>query len=76
MEAIRETVDGVGGTVTVHLPAGFAARRLEVNVLPALDEGVKPTVARRQPSAALAGTVIHDNLIEPTVPPEVWDALR
>ena len=76
MEAIRETVDVVGSTVTVHLPAGFAARRVEVIVLPALDEGVKPSVARRQPSAALAGTGIHDELIEPAVPPEDWDALR
>lgn len=76
MEAIRETHEVLGGLVTIRLPAGFAARRVEVIVLPAPDEGAGGRPRRRWPAPELAGTVIHDDLIEPAVAPEEWDALR
>ena len=76
MEAIRETVNVVGNTITVRIPEGFTARRVEVIVLPAQESAPVPGVVNRRPSAALAGTVIHDDLIEPAVPPEDWNALR
>jgi len=70
MEAIRETVDVVGRSVTVQLPAGFSARRVEIIVLPAPESEVAQASARRCPAPELAGTVILDDLIEPAVSPE------
>ncbi len=76
MEAIRETVDVVGRSITVQLPAGFSARRVEIIVLPAPESEVAQAPARRRPAPELAGTVILDDLIEPAVNPEDWDALK
>lgn len=76
MEAIRETHDVLGGTVTIRLPAGFAARRVEVIVLPAADEGAGGRPRRRRPAPDLAGTVIRDDLIEPAVTSDEWGALK
>ncbi len=40
-----------------------------------LDEA--PSVRQRMPPPSLAGSIeIHDDLIEPAVPEEDWDALR
>jgi hypothetical protein len=76
MEAIRETHDVSGGLVTIRLPVGFAARRVEVNVLPAADEGDGSHPRQRRPAPGLAGTIIRDDLIEPAVSPDEWDALK
>ncbi len=76
MEAIRETHDVLGGSVTIYLPAGFAARRVEVIVLPAADEAVASRPRQRRPAQGLAGTIIHDDLIEPAVAADEWDALK
>jgi hypothetical protein len=76
MEAIRETHEVLGGTVTIRLPAGFAARRVEVIVLPAADEGTGGRTRQRRPAPELAGTIIRDDLIEAAVTPDEWDALK
>ena len=76
MEAIRETHDVSDGLVTIRLPASFAARRVEVIVLPAVDSGVGGHQRQRRPAPELAGTIIHDDLIEPVVTLDEWDALR
>lgn len=76
MEAIRETHDVLGGSITIHLPAGFAARRVEVIVLPATDEGASGQPRQHRPAPELAGTIILDDLIEPAVNPDDWDALK
>ncbi|MDP3086328.1 MAG: hypothetical protein Q8N44_21875 [Rubrivivax sp.] len=76
MEAIRETHDVLGGSITIHLPAGFAARRVEVIVLPAPDESAVAHPRRHRPAPGLAGTVIRDDLIEPAVSPDDWGALK
>lgn len=75
MEAIRETHDVLGGSVTIHLPAGFAARRVEVIVLPAAEEVMGGRGRPRRPAAGLAGTIVRDDLIAPAVSPDEWDAL-
>lgn len=75
MEAIRETVDVVGHSVTIELPADFTARRVEVIVLPAPEQDSAECPPRRRPSPELAGTVILDDLIEPAVSAGDWDAL-
>jgi hypothetical protein len=76
MEAIRETVNVVGHSVTVQLPADFSARRVEVIVLPASESDEPRGPTRLRPSPELAGTVIHDDLIEPAVSPDDWDSLN
>ena len=78
MEAIRETLDVIGSSVTIHLPLGFTARRVEVIVLPAVEQGgAGPAHQRRhQPAAELAGTVVLDELIAPCGDAEDWDALK
>lgn len=76
MEAIRETVDVIGQSVTIELPANFTARRVEVIVLPAPEQDSAALPSRRRPSPELAGTVIRDDLIEPAVSADDWDALK
>lgn len=76
MEAIRETVDVVGHSVTIELPADFTARRVEVIVLPAPEQDLAARSSHRRPSPELAGTVILDDLIEPAVSADDWDALK
>lgn len=76
MEAIRETHDVLGDSITIHLPAGFAARRVDVIVLPATDESVGGHPRQHRPAPGLAGTIIRDDLIEPAVAPDDWDALK
>lgn len=76
MEAIRETVDVIGHSVTIELPAGFTARRVQVIVLPAPEQDSTEPSPRHRPSPELAGTVIHDDLIEPAVSVGEWDALK
>ena len=78
MEAIRETVDVVGRSITILLPANFAARRVQVIVLPAPEQDITPPAQRLKPrpSPLLAGTIIHDDLIEPAVDADDWDALK
>jgi hypothetical protein len=76
VDAVREIVDVSDGLVTIRLPAGFAARRVEVIVLPAADARAAAAPRRRRPAPELADTVIHDDLIEPAVDPSDWDALR
>ncbi|MBI3154203.1 MAG: hypothetical protein HYZ20_02220 [Burkholderiales bacterium] len=76
MQAIRETHDVSDGSVTIRLPQGFSARRVEVIVLPADEDRTAGRVRERRPAPELAGTVIRDDLIQPAVAPEEWDALR
>ena len=77
MEAIRETHDVLGGSVTIRLPAGFAARRVEVIILPAADDaGAAGRPRQRRPAPGLAGTIVHDDLIEPAVAADEWDMLK
>lgn len=76
MEAIRETHDVLGGLVTIRLPAGFAARRVEVIVLPVAEDRAGDGARQRRPAPELAGTVIRDDLIESAVSPDEWDALK
>jgi hypothetical protein len=78
MQAIRETHDVLGGSVTIHLPADFAARRVEVIVLPADSDSAsgQARLRQRRPAPELASTVIRDDLIEPTTSPDDWDALK
>ncbi|OGA99041.1 MAG: hypothetical protein A3E25_02805 [Burkholderiales bacterium RIFCSPHIGHO2_12_FULL_69_20] len=80
MQAIREVHDVLGGIITIRLPAGFSAQRVEVIVLPA-DPAAETApgplrIARRRPAPELAGTVIRDDLIEPAISPDDWDALK
>ncbi len=78
MQAIRETLDVIDSSVTIRLPATFAARRVEVIVLPAVEQGsaAQQPERRHQPAPDLAGTLIHDDLIAPAVSAEDWDALK
>lgn len=78
MEAIRETLDVIGSSVTIHLPLGFTARRVEVIILPAVeqDHAGPARQLRHQPAAELAGTVVRDELIAPGGGAEDWDALQ
>lgn len=77
MEAIRGTHDIVGGCVTIRLPAGFAARRVEVIVLPAADDAVSSQRPhQRWPAPEMAGTIVRDDLNEPAVSADEWDALK
>ncbi len=76
MEAIRQTVNVVGNTITLQIPDSFTARRVEVIVLPAHEQTPTPATGKRTPSPGLAGTVIHDDLIAPAVNAEDWDALK
>ena len=78
MQAIREVHDVLGGSVTIRLPADFSARRVEVIVLPAAAEPAsgQARVAKRRPAPELAGTVIRDDLTEPVISPDDWDALK
>ena len=78
MEAIRETLDVTGNSITICLPTTFAARRVDVIVLPALEQdGMDgPGQLRHQPASELAGTVIHDDLVSTADGAEDWDALR
>jgi hypothetical protein len=80
MQAIREVHDVLGGLVTIRLPADFSAKRVEVIVLPAAptaDRASGPLqMTKRRPAPELAGTVIHDDLIEPAISPDDWDVLK
>lgn len=67
LEAVRETVGVLDGSVTVRLPASFCARRVEVIVLPAAEGDTVGPPRRQRPAPELASTVIHDDLIEPAV---------
>ena len=72
MEAIRQTVNVVGNTITLQIPDSFTARRVEVIVLPAHEQASAPATGKRTPSPGLAGTVIHDDLIAPAVDARDW----
>lgn len=76
MEAIRETVDVVGHSVTIALPAGFTARRVEVIVLAVPEQDSPAQHPYHRPAPELAHTVILDDLIAPAVSADDWDALK
>lgn len=80
MQAIREVHDVLGGMVTIRLPADFSAKRVEVIVLPAAPTADRTPgllqIAKRRPAPELAGTVIRDDLIEPAISSDDWDALK
>jgi hypothetical protein len=76
MEAVRETVDVIDNTVTLTLPAGFLARRVEVIVLPAANQAGATQATFRQPSALLAGTKIIGDIMAPAVDAADWNALQ
>lgn len=79
MNAVRELVDVKDGSVIIHLPDHFRARRVEVIVLDA-DEGLagdaEAPLHRRRPSQLLAGTRIVGDIMLPAVDAEDWDALK
>ena len=79
MNAVRELVDVKDGTVIIHLPDHFRARRVEVIVLDA-DEGLagdaEAPLHRRRPSPLLTGTRIVGDIMLPAVDAEDWDALK
>ncbi len=79
MNALRELVDVHGRTVTIHLPANFHAKRVEVIVLdadlPAASTEPKPA-SRPRPSPLLAGTRITGDIMSPAADAEDWDALK
>lgn len=80
MQAIREVHDVLGGSITIRLPADFSAKRVEVIVLPAPATAERTPEAlrmiQRRPAPELAGTVIRDDLIEPAISPDDWEALK
>ena len=78
MEAIRETVDVVGRSITILLPDDFAARRVQVIVLPAPEQDIAPPDQRLKPrpSPLLAGTRIIGDIMGPVVDDDDWDALK
>lgn len=76
MEAIRETVNVVGNMITVRIPEGFTARRVEVIVLLAQDPAPAPGVVNRRPSPRLAGTRIVGDIMSPVIDAADWDALK
>lgn len=80
MQAIREVHDVLGGMVTIRLPADFSAQRVEVIVLPAAPTGDRAPgplqLTKRRPAPELAGTVIRDDLLEPAISLDDWDALK
>jgi hypothetical protein len=76
VQAIRETHDVLDGAVTIHLPAGFAARRVEVIVLPVAEEAADIRRPPRRPAPGLGVTIVRDDLIAPAASPDDWDALK
>lgn len=67
----------------LRIPGNFPdGTRLRVRVLveepgSETDERVTDVLPRQRPSPRLTGTVrMQDDLLEPAVPPEDWDALR
>lgn len=67
--------------IPANIPDGTRLR-VRVRVLveepaPEPEERLADAHHRRKPSPRLAGTVrMQDNLLEPAVPPEDWDALQ
>jgi len=78
MEALRLIAETTNHQVTIDLPPGMDAKRVEIIVLPADNElPATPTGARRKASQLLRGTVVlQDDLITPPTPEEDWDALK
>ena len=78
MEALRLIAETTNHQVTIDLPPGMGAKRLEIIVLPADNElPSTPTGQRRKPSPLLRGTVVlRDDLITAPIPEEDWDALK
>ena len=78
MEALRLIVEPTNHQVTINLPPGMDAKRLEIIVLPA--GGESPPIsagARRKASQLLRGTVVYqDDLVAPAGLDEDWDALK
>ena len=77
MNAVRELVDVKDGTVIIHLPDHFRARRVEVIVLDA-GEGLAgdAPLYRRRPSPLLAGTRVVGDIMLPVVDAEDWNVLK
>jgi hypothetical protein len=78
MEALRLIAETTNHQVTIDLPPGMDAKRVEIIVLPADNElPSAPTGERRKASQLLRGTVVlRDDLITPPIPEEDWDALK
>ena len=78
MEALRLIAETKNHQVTLDLPPGMDAKRVEIIVLPADNESPStPTGERRKASQQLRGTVmLRDDLITPPIPDEDWDALK
>ena len=78
MEALRLIAETANRQVTIDLPPGMDAKRVEIIVLPAdADLPSTPTGGRRKASPLLRGTVVlQDDLVTPPVPEEDWGALK
>ena len=78
MEALRLIAETTNHQVTIDLPLGMEAKRVEIIVLPADDQlPFTPAGERRNASQLLRGTVVLlDDLITPPIPEEDWNALK
>ena len=78
MEALRLIAETTNHQITIDLPPGMDAKRVEIIVLPADSElRSTPVGGRRKASTLLRGTaVLLDDLIAPPIPEEDWNALK
>ena len=79
MEAIRRLARVENNVLTVHLPASFSARDVEVIVLPvsAAVSAVEPSIRPgRRPSPKLKGTRLIGDIMETACPESDWNALK
>jgi hypothetical protein len=78
MEALRLIAETTNRQVTIDLPPGMDAKRVEIIVLPADNElPSTPPGERRKASHLLRGTVVlQDDLVTAPIPEEDWDALK
>jgi len=78
MDALRLIVETANRQVTIDLPPGMDAKRVEIIVLPADDDLPSPAKGERHnASQLLRGTIVlRDDLITPPVSDEDWCALK
>lgn len=76
MQALRMIEQVNNHTLTLTMPEAFWQKRVEVIVLPCVDEITTQPVTRRKPSPLLADTRITGDIVSPVCAPEEWDALK
>ena len=75
MELLRFTAKPLDRRIIIKLPPEMNADVVEVLVRAAKQPSTK-TGRWRRPPEQLRGTVIHDDLIAPTLPEGEWNALQ